>query len=253
MFLSQEQIADLLESDSEASAIKMAAFMGISNWREDLQMNINLSFLLNAFYSAKEFGLSPGQISAFVGIMKITMEKSMEKGLTHIKSIELFRKVMANHSIIFPGSEEQVPVFGPTEISVLIQHAVSGIFQHYRLFQYVFSMEQEKMDIEVKVTVEKPQSATPLIEAVTLEAYEAEQAKLRQQQLEELETRARLEMERDASVPNPFDVLSSDEIKSVATDVVIDLLKGMRHHFDLVIDEQISKQMASILKLSSGS
>ena len=65
-------------------------------------------------------------------------------------------------------------------------------------------MEQEKMDIEVKVTVEKPQSATPLIEAVTLEAYEAEQAKLRQQQLEELETRARLEMERDASGKNLF-------------------------------------------------
>jgi hypothetical protein len=59
------------------------------------------------------------------------------------------------------------------------------------LYQYVFNNEQETAEISLSAIVDLPLIPPPLSEALTLEAYESEQARLR-----EIEEQERLEKDR---------------------------------------------------------
>ncbi|KAJ3067197.1 hypothetical protein HDU99_003599 [Rhizoclosmatium hyalinum] len=202
-----------------------------------------------AFKHAKENGFTPAQTSGFLSIMKLTIKKitSEEKGAPPLKSLEKFRALVTANS----GPTNGYDLFGPKESKLIVDFAMEGVFQHYKLYQYYTSIDQEivpaSLDVEVEEPIVEPQ---PLAEAMTLEAYEAELARLKE--LEELARldRERWEAEERAAAANPFDVLSSEDVKQIATDTVGQMLKVIADELDGLLNEQGEKLMAQATKLS---
>ncbi|KAJ3295844.1 hypothetical protein HK104_002271 [Borealophlyctis nickersoniae] len=76
----------------------------------------------------------------------------------------------------------------------------------------------------------------PLAEAIPLEAYEAEMERRRA-------------VEERAAAANPFDVLSVDEVKIVATETVVKALSSLTSEVERALEEQRQKFMVHLGKL----
>ncbi|KAI9325980.1 hypothetical protein DFJ73DRAFT_181712 [Zopfochytrium polystomum] len=246
VFLTKEQTDEVIESDVDTAAVKLASFLGLNAWKEDLQSNIILGVLLHSFISAKEYGFSAAQVSAYVGMVKATMDRSTVQ--SQQSSIENFQKLLSHHVPSSSSDSDGLASFLPTEMGFIIESFLTGFFQHHRLFQYVLNLEQDKIDLEYTLQIDKPRQVPPLSEAITLEAYEAEQQKLQLQEREEAERKARLEEEQAG---NPFSVLASNEIRAIAMETITELIQSTRQGFDAFIDEQATRQMSIIMKLTN--
>jgi hypothetical protein len=146
---------------------------------------------------------------------------TLEKGLTLNNSLKLFKKLLYSY---VATSDEEAPkeVLSPPEAKLFIDHMMTGYvsknsicsslytvlliielmfsyFQHYRLYQYVQTNEQEKEETEISIKIEHPEVPLPLVEAITLEAHEAELARLRDIEEREREEKLRREAEERAS------------------------------------------------------
>ncbi|KAJ3074757.1 hypothetical protein HDU98_010347 [Podochytrium sp. JEL0797] len=245
--LTGDQISEL-----NGLEVEEAYKLGCQDWREDLHHSIMLTYLFGIYQFAKENAFSILQITTFLSIMKITVKRitSEEKGVPPLKSLEKFRALVLTNSGPANGEE----VFGPRESKLIIDFAMSGVFQHYKLYQHVMTSvaaEEESTTLFISAEVEEPFVPPPLGEAVTLEAYEAEQSRLKG-----LEEQARLEKERweaeeRAAAANPFDVLSSDQVKAIATETVGQMLHQIASELDGVLSEQSERLMQQANKLST--
>ena len=80
------------------------------------------------------------------------------------------------------------------------------LFQHYRLYQHVFTYEQETLDLQETKTIEIPTvMPPPLSESVTLEAYEIELGKAPETNPEDVtEEENEVQEENEADKPGMF-------------------------------------------------
>ncbi|KAI8609961.1 flagellar C1a complex subunit C1a-32-domain-containing protein [Chytriomyces sp. MP71] len=253
--LSLEQISELYGSgDMDDAFGKMACYLGYQNWREDMLSGIFLSYYFGVYQFAKENSFTAHQTNYLLSIMKHTLASvtaEEDRSQPPLKAVEKFRKLVMFHSApLYTGPGEEP--FGVKEAKVVVEFAMTGLFQHYKLYQYVTSNEQEKAQESSSASVDSLlEMPEPLAVAVTLEAYEAEQARLR-----ELEEQARLERERweaeeRAAAANPFDVLSTEEVKDISIDVVTDLIKGVADEVDGLLGIQKEKLLAQTTRLST--
>ncbi|KAI8799436.1 flagellar C1a complex subunit C1a-32-domain-containing protein [Cladochytrium replicatum] len=318
--LTPSQLADIEGSTVELGLAKLGSCMGLSAWKEDLQSNAALSFHYSNVQFSKENNFTPEQTAALLSIMKFTVDKSIEKGLTMSESLSMFKQLLLSHNrspstrctggSVAESGGPTWDLFGTPETKAVMKLAMSTIFQHYRLYQAVFSTEQEKEVIKCTVSIEKPfvagsffpdkprlsksaQSAAevswrvsttvrsvamsaarlnsseslwktnsieipnvdgepflpPLSEAITMEQFEAEVARLKEKEEKERLERERREEERRNST-SPFDVLSSDEIKQVVTETIQAVFMKLAEEMDRVLEEQRLRHAALLAKIA---
>ncbi|KAJ1549644.1 protein transporter tim9, partial [Cladochytrium tenue] len=248
--LGEDQIDELLEAQEvESVATKLAQFFGLPAWRDELQSNIAVSNLLTAFISARDYGMSPAQLSAYMSIIKTMLDRAV--GLPQAKAVELFRRLLPSHASPPGGASsldaDGLGMFTPTEMAFVVDSVVTGLFQHYRLYQRVWASEQEQHDVEVAVELEEPAEVLPLAAAATLEEYEAEQERLRLVMEEEERRRAEAESERKR---NPFEVLTEEELRRVAVETVAELVHAVRRDVDAMVDEQVTRHFDAVVRLA---
>ncbi|KAJ3413651.1 hypothetical protein HDV05_007719 [Chytridiales sp. JEL 0842] len=243
-----EQLAELQDLPLEESLNKMASHLNLSKWREDMQSNIFLSLYFNLWQFAKENNFTTYQVPTMLGIMKMILEKSTEKGLSVQNSVKLFRRLLCSN---VATSDEEAPreVLSPAEAKLFVDHVMTGYFQHYRLYQFIQTNEQEQEVTEISVQIEHPDVPPPLAEAITLEAYEAEVARVREIEEREREERLRREAEERA-ISNPFEALSPEEIKAVATEAIAFIMKDIGGEVDKLMEDQRERFMAQLKKYS---
>ncbi|KAJ3017045.1 UNVERIFIED_CONTAM: hypothetical protein HDU68_011879 [Siphonaria sp. JEL0065] len=181
--------------------------------------------------------------------MKIAIKKlnTEEKGTPPIKSLEKFKSLVLANS----GPANGFELFGPRESKLIIDFAMEGVFQHYKLYQYIASNEQETVSEFIAVQVEDPFVPQSLSEAVTLEAHEAELQRLRDLEEQIKLAKEAWEAEERAAAANPFDVLSPDDVKKIAADTVTMMLEAISGELDGVLNDQSDRLMVQANKLSN--
>ncbi|KAI8916887.1 flagellar C1a complex subunit C1a-32-domain-containing protein [Entophlyctis helioformis] len=254
LYLTADQIDELDACEPEEELAKIAQFLCVLGWKEDLQNSILLSFYHSCYYFAKENKFAPIQISVFFSIMKITLDKTFDKSLSHLHALSEFKKLLfdymaspslnqVNQSASNALESASWEIFGPQECKLIVDYAISTIFQHHRLYQYVFTNEQEKQEIELPITLELPPNPPPLSEGITFEAYETEQ------RARELAERDLLDAESLANAVDILDSLSPEEIKQTALDVIAGLLEGISSEFDKMLLEQRDRFLSQMAKV----
>ncbi|RKO82800.1 hypothetical protein BDK51DRAFT_42251 [Blyttiomyces helicus] len=344
----------------------------MTNWRDDLQNHVLLTMYFTNYLYAKESGFDRPQMGAFFSIIKTVLDRSVgkdrgsgvglgggrgrkrreavkislrrmlpsfqhspsltnaEKALPLEKSVALFKSLLLGHS---QWGDQDAALFGAREVKLVMDYCINGMFQHYRIYQYVLTTEQEKQDLEVTIAIEQPpvpprpapspafssmdfvadtsrlsvtmaprsisrapsilfssgaqggsggshldlsgafsgqphgratSSVTldardaeilpvagwppPLAEAMTLEAHEEEQERIRlKEEMEKAEEERRIAEEK-AAAANPFDVLSPEEVKQIAADTVAAILAGVSAEFEKLLELQRTKFMQALAK-----
>ncbi|KAI9327544.1 flagellar C1a complex subunit C1a-32-domain-containing protein [Obelidium mucronatum] len=227
----------------------MAVLLNLTNWREDMQYAIVLTYLFGIFQFAKENSFTPLQTSTFLSIMKITIKKlNEERGQPPLKTLEKFKSLVLSNSSPIPGDD----IFGPRESKLIIDFAMEGVFQHHKLYQYIASNDQESCLDFIGVEIQEPLVLPPpLSEAVTLEAHEAELARLNELKEQERLAKEEWEAEERAAAANPFEVLSPDAVKQIAADTVTTMLETICGELDGLLNEQSDRLMAQANKLTN--
>ncbi|KAJ3056395.1 hypothetical protein HK097_007124 [Rhizophlyctis rosea] len=162
---SPEQLADLGDADVDEAVNKVARFLSLATWREDLQTNILVSFHFCNYLFAKDNNFTPQQIGALCAIMKTVLDRSVEKALPLPEAVALFRKLLLGHfsPTVSSDSEPELgswEIFGFREVKLATDWAASGLFPHYRLHYYVLTTDQERQNVDLSLTLEYPQIPT---------------------------------------------------------------------------------------------
>ncbi|KAL2918230.1 hypothetical protein HK105_202157 [Polyrhizophydium stewartii] len=254
LYLPAELIDELDSCEPEDELAKIAQALGITGWKEDLQSSILVSFYHSNYTFAKENKFSQIQISVVFSILKATLDKALEKSLVQVMAIAEFKKMLFDYTSTAPSalanqsSASAVEsagweIFSPGESKLIIDYAMSTLFQHYRLFQYVFSNEQEKQEIECPVQIELPPTAPPLADAITLEAYETEQ-RAREQAEREL-----MDAQGLANAADALEALPPEELKLITLDTISSLLESVSAEFDRMLLDQRQRFLAQFSKI----
>ncbi|KAI9205798.1 flagellar C1a complex subunit C1a-32-domain-containing protein [Polychytrium aggregatum] len=232
---------------------KLATILSIHNWKDDLQANCLLAFHMSNFMWAKDNGFNARQISTFFSIMKFLLDKTISDGLTATKAMELFQTYICYETMPMSSSigggggyENESQSFTLKEAISITDFVTTTFMQHFRLVQCVFVTDQDKLDVETQVSVEKPMCPRPLAEGMTLLAWEAEEALKREAERREREELERRLAEERAKNFNPFEVLTNEEIKHITTEVIQNALGSIYHEIDTVVETHKQRQLASL-------
>ncbi|KAL5033832.1 hypothetical protein BDV3_003473 [Batrachochytrium dendrobatidis] len=256
LYLTQENIDELKACEPDDELGKLAQIIGMPLWKDDIQCSILMSFYYSNYYFSKENKFSPIQISVFFSIMKLTLDKSLEKSLTHTQTLSEFKKLLfdslaePSSPAILANSTNQIEdptssIFEPAECKLIIDYAMTTLFQHFKLFHYVFNNDQEKQEVSWPVALEIPFSALPLSDADTFEVHEAEKAAREQ-------TKAGiLDVKGLSYTPDILGVLPPDELKQTALENISELLEGLSGDFDRMLLDQRQRFLNQISKLST--
>ncbi|KAJ3095177.1 hypothetical protein HDU97_007214 [Phlyctochytrium planicorne] len=149
----------------------------------------------------------------------------------------------------FPRSSVPPEELGPWEVFDISEAKEVADFVMTTLFLNTITTVQDSYEHDIVVSLETPPVLSPLANAITLEAYEQEQARV--EELERLEEEEKKRREEElAAAANPFEALSSEEIQSITGDIVGAMIKTLASDLDKVIEDQRSKITAQIAKLS---
>ncbi|KAJ3332058.1 hypothetical protein HDU76_001451 [Blyttiomyces sp. JEL0837] len=127
VFLTQDQISELnaLELEDSLTLVNLIIKLGGNLTHHFVYLQKVDNDTRTKF--AKEKGFTPPQISTFFGLMKVSMEKSVEKGRALARSMQLFKQILANHTTSPMGDDESSHgVFSYTDMKMIVDFAMQG-------------------------------------------------------------------------------------------------------------------------------
>ena len=132
---------------------------GLQDYEMNARSAITIDFYLETLAFSKEHGLNAEQTSTFFTIMKLTHEFALSnKSL--VETYDYFKKLVLKHSL--SGVEDCKPLFAAHNVKALTEHVSMGYMQHFRIYQYAFSEEQEKDQYSARLFVNTAFPVQPL-------------------------------------------------------------------------------------------
>jgi hypothetical protein len=250
--MTTEQLEELrkLENDLDAQFDKIAQFLAVTNvfllminiqWKKDLFSNSHVAFHFQNYIYALDAGFNDQQIGIFCGIFKDLLEQALEKNLSHDVSAKSFKNLLLSYSDMSPNG-----VFSSAEIEQITEFAIATFFSHYGLLLFVYSFEQEKELMELHLDLVDIPKFPSLDEAMPLEEYEAQEAKLKnERERVEFEEELIREQERLAMI-NPFEELDTAAARKIISETVKEVLQNVDRDFDKILSEQKERFVSMI-------
>jgi hypothetical protein len=132
-FITKENIQELDKLNDPAAEVAMVSeLFGFGNWNSDLLQSIQLSFYHNLYTFGKENSFSPAQLSIFVSIMKITLDKWTEVGFKNQNIPDDF-KALVLKNVIFQNDDnfDQFTSFSPAVAKLVVEYAAKTYMSIY--------------------------------------------------------------------------------------------------------------------------
>ncbi|ERE92795.1 hypothetical protein H671_1g0038 [Cricetulus griseus] len=177
--LSPDQITDLLsEADMDGIQEKMKVFLNFKNLRTCLRDAILLDYYVSGFFWAKTMDFSINQHSKFMTLLDLLLHNLQTLHMSLGDSIKWLGEVMAEIGPNHSQKNQELHVFDVKEANAIIDYLKTSLFQHYRLYEFMFYSTREEIVIGTEQTVEVCKSAdhpfpAPLEEGISLDIYSA--------------------------------------------------------------------------------
>lgn len=149
------------------------------------------------------------------------------------------------------------PLFNSDDVQEITQYAADMLFQHYRLYHFVFTKEQEQQVFEFNELVLAPASSTiPFIQFSDGATFAAkkEKARLEKEQLERQEMEAEIErLKREAEEERLYLERLREEKKApkLSKEDLEELAEFLKFHVGKNVDEQREALVQKITDLQS--
>ncbi|XP_076773182.1 ciliary-associated calcium-binding coiled-coil protein 1 isoform X3 [Arvicanthis niloticus] len=146
--LSADQIVDLLgEEDVNGIQEKMAVFLNFKNLQTSLRDAILLDYYVSGFCWAKDMNFSIDQYSKFMTLLDMLLHNLQTLHMSLEDSIKWLGEVMAEIGPNHSRRNENFHVFDVKEANAIIDYLKISLFQHYRLYEFLFYSAREEIVI----------------------------------------------------------------------------------------------------------
>lgn len=174
--LSESVMHDLKgTTDVDKVARKLANILSLAKSEVDLREAAELDYFVAGFWCAcNEWQLTNEQVSAFVSLLHAVLHNLKEKELSLCENIKELQTLMSNVGV--PDTPTSLECFTTEVASMTLQYIQTSLFQHYSLFQYLYTEEQETEMHTAQIDVEIPNPEpcvfpSPLEESLPYELY----------------------------------------------------------------------------------
>ncbi|CAH6789788.1 Cabcoco1 [Phodopus roborovskii] len=147
-FLSTDQIADLLEEmDMDEVQEKMRVILNFKNLQTCLRDAILLDYYVSGFFWAKDMNFSVYQHSKFMTLLDMLLHNLQTLHMSLEDSIKWLGEVMAEIGPNHSQKNEQLHIFDVKDANAIIDYLKISLFQHYRLYEFMFYSTREEIVI----------------------------------------------------------------------------------------------------------
>lgn len=170
--LSEEQTQTLKELTVHELEVKLAEVLLIENYNISLPEACILDYYVAGFWFAKEQNFTLQQISAFFTLLKIMLDNIKEKQFSLVNNIQKFKSLLAGIEVENCSQNGGLECFDVNQAKLITNYFTDSLFQHYRLYQFLFTQDPQEEIVLSELVVEVPPLSTvpfppPLDEGMT--------------------------------------------------------------------------------------
>uniref|UniRef100_A0A8C8Y0X6 Ciliary associated calcium binding coiled-coil 1 n=1 Tax=Panthera leo TaxID=9689 RepID=A0A8C8Y0X6_PANLE len=237
-FLSAAQITEMLTEDINGVQQKLKKFLNFKNLQTCLKEAILLDYYVSGFLWARGMDFSVIQYSKFMTLLDMLLHNLRTLHMSLEDSIKWLGEVMAEIGPPHSQKNEEWSFFNIKQANAIIDYLKISLFQHYKLYEFLFYSTREEIVIgtEQMIEVVKPSGGLlpdPLEEGISFDIYstfieppptlDAEVKGLDQEQVPE-----EFQSEANISDADPLVGFTIEDIKSVLGQVTDDILIGIQ-------------------------
>ncbi|XP_004462554.2 ciliary-associated calcium-binding coiled-coil protein 1 [Dasypus novemcinctus] len=233
-FLSFSQISELLEENVDGVQQKLEEFLNFKNLQTCLKEAILLDYYVSGFLWAREKEFSLIQHSKFMTLLYMLLHNLRTLHMSLEDSIKWLGEVMAEIGPSHSEKNEEWHIFDVKQANAIIDYLKISLFQHYKLYEFLFYSAREEIVIgtEQMIEVIKPTDdpfPEPLEEGIAFDIYSAfivppptldTEIKALDQEQGPDESQA----ETDTSDMDPLAGFTIEDVKSVLGQVTEDII-----------------------------
>ncbi|KAK2558549.1 Ciliary-associated calcium-binding coiled-coil protein 1 [Acropora cervicornis] len=190
--LTEEQTQSMKELTVHELEVKLAEVLLIENYHISLPEACILDYYVAGFWYplsfcieseknfsprfAKEQNFTLQQISAFFTLLKVMLDNIKEKQFSLVNNIQKFRLLLAGIGVENCSQNGGLECFDVNQAKLITDYFIDSFFQHYKLYQFLFTQEPQEEVVLSELTLEVPPLATvpfppPLDEGMTEEMW----------------------------------------------------------------------------------
>uniref|UniRef100_A0A8D0GRW5 Ciliary associated calcium binding coiled-coil 1 n=1 Tax=Sphenodon punctatus TaxID=8508 RepID=A0A8D0GRW5_SPHPU len=139
------------------SVLQLEEFLDFKLYKTSLKEAVLLDYYVSGFWWAKEMGFSQIELSGFMTLLNLLLENLNTEHMTLQDNIKELGRTMAG--VGQPHSEKSsgLNFFNIDQAKAIISYLKSSLFQHYKLYEYLFHSPREELVIGNEVKLEKLQ------------------------------------------------------------------------------------------------
>ncbi|XP_074092407.1 ciliary-associated calcium-binding coiled-coil protein 1 [Macrotis lagotis] len=176
-FLSDPQINDLLNENIHGVQKKLEEFLNFRKLPTSLKEAILLDYYTSGFWWARDKNFTVHQVSKFMTLLDKLLDNLKTLHASLEDSIKFLGEVMAE---IGPNStdKQDVNVFNVKQANDIIDYLKLSLFQHYKLYEFLFFSPRDEIVIGTEKVIELIKSTDspfpdPLEEGIACDIYSA--------------------------------------------------------------------------------
>ncbi|XP_047410199.1 ciliary-associated calcium-binding coiled-coil protein 1 isoform X2 [Sciurus carolinensis] len=258
-FLTNAQITDLLKENVDGVQEKMGMFLNFRHLQTCLKEGILLDYYVSGFLWAKGLDFSITQYSKFMTLLDMLLHNLRTLHMSLEDSIKWLGEVMAEIGPTQSQNNEKQNIFDIRQANAIIDYLKISLFQHYRLYEFLFFSTREEIVIGTEQLIEVVKTSVrpfpePLVEGISLNIHSTfiEPPSTSDTEIKGLDQEQGPEhsqSESDTSDMDPLVGFTIEDVKSVLAQVTEDILTGIQTEINEKLQIQEEAFNARIEKL----
>ncbi|XP_020853903.1 ciliary-associated calcium-binding coiled-coil protein 1 isoform X2 [Phascolarctos cinereus] len=235
-FLSELQINDLLNENIHGVQKKLEGFLNFQKLPTSLKEAILLDYYTAGFWWAKGKNFSVPQLSKFMALLDKLLHNLQTLHASLEDSIKFLGEVMAE---IGPNTIEKpyMNVFNVQQANEIIDYLKMSLFQHYKLYEFLFFSPRDEIVIGTEKVIELVKSAAspfpdPLEEGMACDIYSAfivppPTSTLEVEDIEQVLSEES-QVESEATEVDPLANFTIEEVKTVLGQITDEVISSIQ-------------------------
>lgn len=258
-FLSVAQITEMLAEDVDGVQQKLKKILNFKNLHTCLKEAILLDYYVSGFLWARGMDFSVIQYIKFMTLLDMLLHNLRTLHMSLEDNIKWLGEVMAEIGPSHSQKNEEWSIFNIRQANAVIDYLKISLFQHYKLYEFLFYSTREEIVIGTKQVIEvvKPSGGLfpdPLEEGISFDLYSTfiEPPPILDTEMKRLDQKQVLEesqSEANTSDVDPLVGFTIEDIKSVLDQVTDDILIGIQTEINEKLQIQEEAFNARIEKL----
>ncbi|XP_062382596.1 ciliary-associated calcium-binding coiled-coil protein 1 isoform X2 [Sardina pilchardus] len=152
--LTLEQISLLRELTVDEVQLKFEDVLQFKNQQTCLKEAALLDYFVSGFWWAKEMNFSSEQTSFVMALLQSSIDNISEKQMSFVDNFTEFGKTLIDLRKA-PSADGDPPLFDPEQAKAITSYFTASLFQHHRMYEFLFSQSRDKKLLGMEVAKER--------------------------------------------------------------------------------------------------